>query len=390
MPLDFDALYQGIYQMVATLPSRGPGQKLASARAYLREVAPDDLRHRLKSREHKVPWLVALPINSLADTFAPCAIPDAFSVVAADGSSVPPDRHSPVRYYMINIGHAAITYGPHAHAAMSSCLQFCHQEQDLYFDPAGKRIPIDGTRLGVKMAVEEMVGLYQAAKDTPRPTVALCDGTLILWNMQNEDKELQAHYLERYLRALDGFRREGMPIASYISFPGSDDLKNSLRIMLCHTPGSKCSQCPHHTREQELCAFLESVRDRNLFHGLLDLGHRSDIFESQSAILQKYREHHIQFFYINVGDEIARVEAPQWVMNDDAMLDLVHGTVIDQCRRSGQYPPYPPALIEAHEQAVITTAERQTIETAIEQTLARAGITYLRSAKDRSKRSRGV
>jgi hypothetical protein len=139
-----------------------------------------------------------------------------------------------------------------------------------------------------------------------------------------------------------------------------------------------------------LCRFMGGIRDRQLFHGLLRPGERSDIFESQSAILNQYKDHRIQFFYMNVGGEIARVEAPQWVMNDPQMLDLVHGSIYDQCQRSGQYPPYPPALIEAHEQAVVTTADRRVVSELVEQALAAQGIFYQRSAKDQSKRGRGV
>ena len=72
------------------------------------------------------------------------------------------------------------------------------------------------------------------------------------------------------------------------------------------------------------------------------------------------------------------------------MLHLVHALVYDQCLRSPDYPPYPPALQEAHEQAVITTAERRLVEELVERALAERGIVYARSAKDRSKRTRGV
>lgn len=91
-----------------------------------------------------------------------------------------------------------------------------------------------------------------------------------------------------------------------------------------------------------------------------------------------------------MGGEVVRIEAPQWVMRDGRMLDLVHALVCDQCRRSPDYPPYPPALQEAHEQAVITTAERRLVEELVERALAERGIVYARSAKDRSKRRRGV
>ena len=74
--------------------------------------------------------------------------------------------------------------------------------------------------------------------------------------------------------------------------------------------------------------------------------------------------------FARLAHEIARVEAPQWVMNDPEMLDRVHSGVYDQCRRSGQYPPYPPALIEAHEQAVISTGDRRMVEEMVEKALA--------------------
>jgi len=130
--------------------------------------------------------------------------------------------------------------------------------------------------------------------------------------------------------------------------------------------------------------------DRQLFEGLLQEGWRSDVFESTSAILEHYGSHRIQFFYLNVGGEIVRIEAPQWVMRDGRMLDLVHALIYDQCQRSPDYPPYPPALQEAHEQAVIATAERRLVEELVERALAEQGIVYARSAKDRSKRRRGV
>ena len=130
--------------------------------------------------------------------------------------------------------------------------------------------------------------------------------------------------------------------------------------------------------------------DRQLFEGLLEAGWRSDVFESTSAILDYYGSHRIQFFYLNVGGEVVRIEAPQWVMRNARMLDLVHALVYDQCQRSPDYPPYPPALQEAHEQAVITTAEKRVVEELVERALAERGIVYARSAKDRSKRRRAV
>jgi hypothetical protein len=393
VPLEIDRLYRQVADMASALPEAISRDLLADARAFFQRADPDLLRQKLRQRERgtaKIPWLVAEPIDTLRGTFAAPAPPEDLSVAAADGSSMPPDRHSSVRYYVLNIGYAILTYGRSPHASLESQGRFCFEQQDLYFDPLGKRIPIEGTRLGILMSIEELVGLWQAAQQATAPAVALCDGSLILWNLQSEDGDLQHHYLHRFLSTLDEFRRSGLPIASYISYPGGHDIANSMRLMLCDRPAGNCANCPQATREQVLCRFMGGLQDRHLLRGMLEPGERSDIFQSQSAILDRYREHRILFFYLNVGGEIARIEAPQWVIDRPEMLDLVHATVFDQCRRSGQYPPYPPVLIEAHEQAVISTADRQAVEGMIERVLALQGYDYVRSAKDRSKRSRGV
>ena len=49
-----------------------------------------------------------------------------------------------------------------------------------------------------------------------------------------------------------------------------------------------------------------------------------------------------------------------------------------------------PALIQLYGTGVITVAERQLVEDLVESALAERGIIYARSAKDRSKRRRGV
>lgn len=393
MPLDIDLLYRRVEQMLVSMPDTSSRQEWAKCQDFLRHADPDLLREKLRRRDRgaaRIPWLVAEPLSTLAGAFSASPLPTDVSIAAADSSSIAPDRHSSLRYYVLNVGYAVLTYGSAPNALLDARVQFCFEPQELYFDPEGKRIPIEESRLAILMAVEELTGLYGAAKLVSPPLLGLSDGSLILWNLQSEDKGLQSEYLRRFLSTLDAFRRDNIPLASYVSFPGSQDVVNSLRVMLCDRSAGDCAHCPQQTEDQTLCRFMRGVWDRQLFDGMLRPGERTDIFQSQSAILDKYGEHHIQFFYLNVGGEIARIEAPQWVMADSTMLDLVHSAVIDQCRKSAQYPPYPSVLIEAHEQAVISTADRQAVEGLVEQALAARGIIYVRSAKDRSKRSRGV
>ncbi|HLI51580.1 MAG TPA: hypothetical protein VKU87_07260, partial [Thermomicrobiaceae bacterium] len=69
------------------------------------------------------------------------------------------------------------------------------------------------------------------------------------------------------------------------------------------------------------------------------------------------------------------------------LLELTHAVIYDQCRRGRGYPP---ALQEAHEQAVIGMADRRMVETLVDRALAENSIVMQRSGKDASKRGRFV
>jgi NurA-like 5'-3' nuclease len=88
-----------------------------------------------------------------------------------------------------------------------------------------------------------------------------------------------------------------------------------------------------------------------------------------------------------VDDEIARVEVPQWVAMDENLLNLTHALVLDQCRRGQGYPV---ALSEAHEQAVVTTADKENFWQLVDSSLMEERLPTLTSAKSRSKRTRWV
>jgi len=390
LPLELGPISQQVDKMIASFVAEERRDLLRKARELLRSVDAGELRAKVRDRRGKFPWLVAIPIQSLSQTFAPPLPPTDFSVIASDGSSIPPDRHSSLRYYVINTGHAVLTYGSHPNADLDSEGRLYFEDDDLYLSPGRKNIPIEGARLGVKMQVAELQAALKAIQAAPDPMVVLSDGSLILWPLQSEGQDVKDEFLDQFRECLDRFRAASVPVIGYISYTGSHDVANVLRVSLCQDDPSDCEHCSLAGEQRALCNFLSTALDRQLFEGLLEEGRRSDVFESTSAILDEYESHHIQFFYLNVGGEIVRIEAPQWVMRDGRMLHLVHTLVYDQCQRSPDYPPYPPALQEAHEQAVITTAERQLVEELVERALAERGIVYARSAKDRSKRRRGV
>jgi hypothetical protein len=390
LPLKLGPINKQVEDMARSVTAEDRRELLEGARQLLHAADAAKLKAKIRNRRNPFPWLVAVPTGTVSRAFPSPTPPDDFSVVAADGSSIPPDRHSPVRFYVINTGHAVLTYGRNPDANLDSEGRLYFEEKDLYISPGRKNIPVEGTRLGMTMERAELQALLAASRSATQPAVALLDGSLILWALQTEDEEVQHKFLGEFKACLEEFRASRIPVVGYVSYTGSHDLANTLRVWLCQDDPSDCDTCSLAEKDRTLCVSLSTTLDRQLFNGLLQGGERSDVFESRSAILEKYGDHRIQFFYMNVGGEIARIEAPQWVMREAGMLEHVQAVVYDQCQRSGGYPPYPPALQEAHEQAVIGTAERRLVEELVEQALAERGIVYTRSAKAYSKRRRGV
>ena len=111
------------------------------------------------------------------------------------------------------------------------------------------------------------------------------------------------------------------------------------------------------------------------------------MFASTSRILTEYGPHSICFFYVHVGEEIGRVEVPSWVADDQPALGLAHTLIVEQCRLGQGYPV---ALMEAHEQAVVTVGDRRYFQQLVEGALYAEGVPVYTSEKSRSKRVRMV
>ncbi len=397
MPLELTHITQQIDQLSQDVTGDDYREHLAIARELLRVVEPEQLRAkylaRRRSKEKAVPWLEAYAPRTLVETFACPPLPRNFGVAAADGSDIPPDRHSPVHFCVINTGRVWLQYGDHPQAEMTTQAQLYYAD-DLWLvgdeDESYIEREIEGSLLTVKRSVDELCALWDICQGRDVPLVALDDGQLILWPIQNEVPSIREQLLAPFLDALEHFRQAQIPVASYISHTRSQDVVNALRAFMCQATPIRCNQCRCLPDLRLRSLALQDVRDHQLFDFMPE-GYRSEVFETDTPILADYgKEHKIQFFYLNVGGEIARIEAPQWVMRDEAMLNLVHAVIYDQCQRSVAYPPYPPILQEAHEQAVIPTGDRRVIEQMVEEALQRQGMLYIRGAKDRSKRVRTI
>ena len=83
------------------------------------------------------------------------------------------------------------------------------------------------------------------------------------------------------------------------------------------------------------------------------------------------------------ASEIARVEVPDWLVNDPELLALSHAMLVKQCELGMGYPV---AISEAHEQAVITGHDREEFRRLTLMLLEQQGLPTPESAKATSKR----
>ncbi|MFC1955540.1 DNA double-strand break repair nuclease NurA [Chloroflexota bacterium] len=398
MSLDLTRVASQVGKMVAGLKDAGEERRkrLQCALDTLRNQAGDTAELKKKIASSKTTWLVADPLDRLDSHCAVPPTPADFSVMAVDGSHIDIDRHRATRCYLINTGSVILHYGGNPWANLFSLPCLYAEDEDLVIMPPGdkgREQMIEGNLLGIKRGIEECRQLSAlATESTPDSTnLALLDGSLLLWSLEAYPEFVTEALLDRgFLSYLEEMRKlnhdRRLAIASYISFPRSTDVVNALRVAICpHEPVDCDRYCSAQARD---CDTVAGVQDKQLFSHLLADGERSDLFISQSSInMKRYGAHLVYFFYIRVGDEIARVEIPQWVAADENLLNLTHSLIYDQCRRGQGYPV---ALSEAHEQAVVTGADRENFWKLVESSLEEEKLPTHGSAKSFSKRTRWV
>jgi hypothetical protein len=400
MSLDLTKVAAQVGNMVARLKASGEQRqrRLQATLNTLNDKSLDIEGLKKKIDSSQTTWLVAGLVDGLSSRYKAPPLPQEFSVLATDGSHIDVDRHQSTRCYLINIGAVVLGYGENPEAFLDSFPTLYFGDEELVIAPAngGRAQPIEGPLLGIKRAVDECQRLAALAKELPKDSsaLALLDGSLILWGLTGQtypDFVTEALLTKGFLRHLEEIRRlnaeRRLALASYISFPRSTDVVNALRVALCPhdviDSDKLCGECK--SRE---CEAVAGVQDREIFSSTLAQGERSALFSSQSKIVRDhYGGHWVYFFYLRTDGEIARVEIPQWVAQDKVLLGLTHGLVLDQCRRGQGYPV---ALAEAHEQAVVTGADRETFWQLVESLLIGEHLPTPTSAKSFSKRTRWV
>ena len=402
MALDLTQTAMQIDDMATALKAGNAGKGARLRRAFEAAGAfnPEEYAAKLSQPGTELNWNVPQVNECLDSSYSPPLLPDDYCVVGVDGSHIDVSRHIPAHCYLINIGGMALRYGSNPGAQEFSAPRLYAEDDELViqdrFAPYREET-VSGALLDAKRSVEELRGVLDRLRELPSdlPALGLMDGSLILFGMYRHDEFVRRQLIgEEYVRVLDEIRRMAdertLAIASYISLPRSTEVVNALRVSACPYPVPNCDrECGTELREARPCEKeVGGVLDREFLVNLLDLNGRTGVFGSNAAIVRDYYGGHgVSFFYVRTEEEVGRVEVPDWVAEDEGMLGMVHSLVVEQCRLG---PGYPVALKEAHEQAVVTGADRQYFVDLVADALEQQGLPVYSSEKNISKMRRWI
>lgn len=402
MALDLTRTAMQIDDMAAALQAghADKGARLGSALAAAKAFDPVMYMRKKEQPGTDLNWLVPEIHERLDSSYSPPLLPHDYCVVGVDGSHIDVSRHIPAHCYLINIGGMSLRYGGEPGARAFSAPHLYAQADELIirdkFAPYREET-ISGALLDAKRAVEELRGLLNTLRELPRnlPALGLMDGSLIMFGMHRHPDFVVRHLVdEGFVEILDEIRqmasKRTVAVASYISLPRSMEVVNALRVGVCPYPVPNCDrECGTERREARPCEKeVGGVLDRELLENMLGMNERSGVFDSNADIVRNhYGGHGVSFFYVRTEEEVGRVEVPDWVAADEALLGLVHSLVVEQCRLG---PGYPVALKEAHEQAVVTGADRQYFVELVANALEQQGLPVYSSEKNISKMRRWI
>ena len=384
--------------------------KLELALAEYRRWLPEWERLARKIDVSRTSWLLPGLGEGLGGGIDAPDRPSTISIAATDGSQIFPDRHEISACFLINIGYILLHYGTGEKPLMSSKPRLYYREEEIYEEWGGARVFVNRELVGFKrglMEFTELADLALAAHAEGHRTLALSDGTLILWNLEGKPQDFRVAHLEATIAAMDELREARVPVAGYISQPGSQELINALKLGLCPLEAADCDRCPYleenqlHFSREEIdtlngdlwqgrglpCSPIEGLSDAVLVRRVLRPGQRTPLYRSASKVLAEYGPHYIYYFYLHVGNEIGRVEVPEWVATDRALLDLVHACLYDQAEKGQGYPV---ALAEAHERAVVRSADREAFYRFLRDTFVKNDLQTRLSTKSFKKRYTGI
>jgi hypothetical protein len=367
--------------------------KLALALELLAQYADGSLLPQIHERvqdavNKDAGYRGAKPLDEpVADAYSPAPLPAAATIVATDGSQVPPDRHGAAEYYVINTGTIVFCHGTGEPPIISSDPHLFYESEYMHIEGWGAT---NAATVAARRTVAEMAALAEGAwgqRSEPRPLIALLDNPLLLIGMGVEvpDRDqLKALYFDAMTRLLD----VGAGLAGYTDRPRSRYVVGLLHLMDLHNREIDITR-----KALSNDGRLEGLFDTAIYSTILPPGMRSALFVQMSPLNKEFKysggdTHEIAFFYMNVAAEgrppkLARVEVPLWVTRDRGLIAEMQALIYHQCGQVVSRYPY--VLTRAHELAIVKHDEARQLDTMVRVTLTRCGLETSDSEKQAGK-----
>ncbi|MEA4811434.1 MAG: DNA double-strand break repair nuclease NurA [Anaerolineaceae bacterium] len=293
-------------------------------------------------------------------------LPGRYTLIAADGSQIAPNRHKAIEYCVINVGLISAEMGSAKEPDFE--IQSDLLDYDRLITPQG--FLIGEQEVSLLRDLAERRALLSFAAQRQGPVIAMTDGLLDIY--QRLEGPQQNLNLQQELLAMHRcMQSQQMINLGYIDKPGSELLSRLFDIL--------------ERSDEQLSAYsdkdrtLRGVSDAHLLTRLLQTpGERSAVFEVVNQSRGKTRPAlQVHFFYLNVGEPespyLARVEFPAWVSANPQQVDLLHAAVYRDTQVFEGHP-YPYLLLRAHELAIINFAEHEEVEAMLHQKFAEEGM----------------
>ncbi|OYE01525.1 DNA double-strand break repair nuclease NurA [Nostoc sp. 'Peltigera membranacea cyanobiont' 232] len=363
---------QGLSQHL-TLEAAASRQRLELAQQHLKNAyeSQQDLIDRQEKWRDRILFANATPIEPLETCIDIPVPPKIHTVIATDGSQIAPNHHEIAYCYLLNIGRVVLHYAQNRHPLLDSLPEVFYRPEDLYMSRQwGIRTEEWMSFRRTASEATVLAELACAAKGEA-PALAMVDGSLIYWFLEQLPIDARDRILPPILEAWQQMRDAQIPLMGYLSASRSIETMNFLRLLACPHPVPDCkTYCPNQL-EKVACKIFEQLRDTSVWATRLKPGQRSTLWRSNSPILELYGDQTIYFCYVHVGTEIARIEVPAWVAENVTMLDQALGLMLAQVQKGYGYPV---AIAEAHNQAVVKGGDRARFFALLEQQMIKAGL----------------
>jgi hypothetical protein len=330
------------------------------------------------------PYSAAMPfdvVEPLDTAVSPPLTPTHATMIATDGSQIVPDRHAPLVYNLINIGGLVYFHGrERVPEPFTQALLTFPPADELNDQPYQDNDSISLQRDGYEIqTLADKVKAYRAETPPAEPLLAIMDQRLLYVPVGEITRASREQAVKAWQASMGQIRQQKAWLIGYIDRPAKSSVITMLHAL---TNPSDPTQLGRWT----------GLTDRDLFAELLPPGHRSKLFVDVSLANQTFKKENAQleicFFYLNPGrsgQEIARVDLPRWVAEDDTAVAHIHALIISQCQLLGNEGRYPYIITRADEIAVVQQPERERLEFLISRKLLESGIHPTESNKQLTK-----